>query len=103
MNKKQTLQNLIDEIIEEFDKKFACYSLRGGKPNTTCMKFLRQSLLKIAQVTAEVGKLKKKGMIINGKRALAIGDNYFNQAVQQQQNQLKEFLGEYYDKKSKNN
>lgn len=124
MTKNPTLQNLIDEVMEEFDKEFGevdsfgeiYYPSLSAHPEKV-LKFLRQSLLKIAQATAGAGRIEKEEdeYECSGSNThlaycggcQSYNQEYkdgFNQAVQEQQQKLKEFLGEYYDqKKAKEN
>ena len=100
----KTLQDLIDEIVGEMSMRIPQLNYRDNKQH---LDFFCQSLIKIAKATAEAGRVEEKNDI-----AQLIADTEgsfnptemdeglkrgFNQAVQEQQQKLKKFLGEYYD------
>jgi len=126
MTKQKNLKQLIDEVMEEFDEIFSPVEREGQvyyhfhpEIGDELKDFLHQFLIKIAKATAEAGKLREYDNTIeipvdpeqkSGENRIAIESQLrsryrggFNQAVQEQQQKLKEFMGEYYDQKAKEN
>lgn len=103
MTKQKTLKQLIDEVIEEYAgriNQLGDNELWKFVRSEEMFNFFRQSLLKIAVATAEAGRGKKKtteGLKEHGvlwERRWA-----FNTAIDEQQQKLKAFMGEYYEEK----
>lgn len=114
MTKKQTLQNLIEGVMGELKKGFI--HRIDGETYNDLVDFIRNNLIKIAKATAEAGRVEEKDLddvefnlekYLTGRKWSEITSGKikdiiysagqksgFNQAIQEQQQKLKEFFGE---------
>lgn len=85
-----TFQNLKEEIIKQFDEKFAeIYEVAGNRRlnflNSEMKEFFVSALLKAAQAGAEAGRIRDTEEYIYRNQ---------NESIGEQSRQLKEFFGE---------
>jgi hypothetical protein len=116
MKSKKTLEQLISEVMEELkprvlkptrkeeERFWEVKSMLVEELWQEMKEPLRQSLIKIAKATAEVGRMKPikekdKIPLPRVRQYMFSTDRQdgFNQAVQEQQQKLKEFLGDVSD------